>query len=175
MILLFTGDGKGKTTAALGQAMRVLGNGQSTLVIQFIKGPWISGEDKFIKKFKFSKSRFQIRKIGLGFVGILGDHLPLQEHKEAARKALDLFIKEKKSGKWHLIVLDEVNVAVALGLLSVRKVVAAIKNYPQNRLLILTGRQAPKELIALADVVTEMKEVKHPFRSGGKARFTVEF
>ncbi len=86
-------------------------------MIQFIKGPWISGEDEFAKQFGIPKEKFEIRKMGLGFVGILGDQLPIEKHKEAARKALDVFIREKESGVWHLIALDEVNVAVSLGLL----------------------------------------------------------
>ena len=118
MILLFTGNGKGKTTASLGQMVRVLGRGKSALMVQFIKGPWISGEDEFAAASNLPADRFAIRKMGLGFVGILGDKLPIEEHKAAARKALDVFVTEKNSGKWHLIVLDEINVALSLGLLA---------------------------------------------------------
>ena len=175
MILLFTGDGKGKTTASLGQMVRVLGRGKSALMIQFIKGPWISGEDEFAAKYHLSADRFAIRKMGLGFVGILGDKLPIEEHKAAARAALDMFIEEKNSGHWHLIALDEVNVALSLGLLATEDVLRAIKDYPDDRILILSGRGAPQELIDAADLATEMREVKHPFAEGKKARFTVEF
>ena len=175
MILLFTGNGKGKTTASLGQMIRVLGRKKSALMIQFIKGPWISGEDEFAKEYKIPGEHFAIRKMGLGFVGILGDSLPIEKHKEAAQKALEMFIEEKNSGKWHLIVLDEINVALSLGLLSVEDVVSAIKDYPDGRILILSGRNAPKELIDIADLATEMREIKHPFAQGEKARFTIEF
>ena len=175
MIILFTGDGKGKTTAALGQMMRVLGRDKSALMIQFIKGPWVSGEDEFATKFRIPADRFEIRKMGLGFVGILGDSLPIEKHREAAARALAAFIKEKNSGKWHLIVLDEINVALSLGLLAVADVLAAIKNYPDDRILILTGRGAPQELIDAADLATEMREIKHPFANGGAAKPTVEF
>ncbi len=175
MIIVFTGDGKGKTTASLGQMMRVMGRGKSALMIQFIKGPWISGEDVFRKLLGIPKKKFEIRKMGLGFVGILGDKLPIEKHKEAARNALNAFIEEKRSGTWHLIVLDEVNVAVSLGLLAVGEVLEAIKDFPENRILILSGRGAPQEFIDAADLATEMKEIKHPFAKGERAKFTVEF
>ena len=178
MILLFTGNGKGKTTASLGQMVRVAGRGKNALMIQFIKGPWISGEDEFGKTFfpdAAPGAKFEIRKMGLGFVGILGDKLPTEEHAAAARKALDIFIEERKSGKWHLIALDEVNVAISLGLITVREVIDAVKDYPEDRILILSGRGAPQELVDIADLATEMKETKHPFNEGVKAKFTVEF
>jgi cob(I)alamin adenosyltransferase len=175
MIVLFTGNGKGKTTAALGQAMRVLGRGKNALMIQFIKGPWLSGEDEFAKRFHIKPEDFQIKKMGLGFVGILGDKLPMEKHVEAAEEALRYFEKEAKSKKWHLIALDEINVAVSLGLLGVSRVLRAIKNFPEDKILILTGRNAPKELIEAADFTTEMKEIKHPFRQGKRTKFTIEF
>ena len=175
MIIVFTGNGKGKTTASLGQMVRVMGRGKAALMIQFIKGPWISGEDEFAKQFNISKERFEVRKMGLGFVGILGDKLPIEEHKAAARRALDVFIEERKSGKWHLMILDEVNVAVSLGLLGVAEVLEAIKDFPENRILIMSGRGAPQEFIDRADLATEMREIKHPFAKGERAKFTVEF
>jgi cob(I)alamin adenosyltransferase len=174
MILLFTGNGKGKTTAALGQMVRVLGRGKSALMIQFIKGPWRSGEDEFAERFRLPDSRFKIVKMGKGFVGILGDELPKEEHARAAKAALEFF-KEERKKDWHLIVLDEVNVAISLGLIGASEVLEAIKDYPEDRILILTGRGAPQELIDAADLVTEMKEIKHPFREGKRAKFTVEF
>lgn len=172
---MFTGNGKGKTTASLGQMVRVLGRGKTALMIQFIKGPWISGEDEFAEKLGVPKEKFEIRKMGLGFVGILGDKLPIEKHEEAARKALEMFVKEKESGKWHLVALDEVNVAVSLGLLTVGEVLAAVKEFPEDKILILSGRNAPREFIEVADLVTEMKEIKHPFQKGKRAKFTVEF
>lgn len=175
MILLFTGNGKGKTTASLGQMIRVLGRGKSALMIQFIKGPWTSGEDEFAAASNLPADQFAIRKMGLGFVGILGDKLPIEEHKVAARKALNMFVEEKNSGHWHLIVLDEINVALSLGLLALEDVVNAVKDYPDDRILILSGRGATQELIDIADLATEMREIKHPFAQGGKARPTVEF
>lgn len=182
MIILFTGNGKGKTTASLGQMVRVVGRGKSALMIQFIKGPWVSGEDAFSKAFNEERSalkdtepKFEIRKMGLGFVGILGDKLPIERHKEAARKALDTFVEEKNSGKWHMIALDEVNVAVSLGLITAQEVVDAVKGYPEDRILILSGRGAVRELIDIADLATEMREIKHPFSNGKTAKPGIEF
>jgi len=175
MIIVFTGNGKGKTTASLGQMLRVMGRGRRALMIQFIKGPWRSGEDEFAELYGLPKDKFEIRKVGLGFVGILGDKKPLVEHKTAAEKGLQMFKAEKNSGKWHLVVLDEINVAVSLGLLSVKEVLGTVSDYPEDKILILSGRGAPQEFIDRADLVTEMKEIKHPFASGEKAKISVEF
>lgn len=160
--------------------MRVLGRGKNALMIQFIKGPWRSGEDEFVKNFEHRTSdieqpQFKIVKMGLGFVGILGDKLPREEHEKAAEKALELFKKEAASGKWQLIVLDEINVAVSLKLLKPEQVVEVVKDYPKDKLLILSGRNAPKEFIELANLVTEMKEIKHPFNDGELAKLGIEF
>jgi cob(I)alamin adenosyltransferase len=175
MIIVFTGNGKGKTTASLGQMVRVAGRGKSALMIQFIKGPWVSGEDEFTETFDLLPSAFSIRKMGLGFVGILGDKLPIEDHKTAARKALDVFVAEKKSGAWHLIILDEINIAVSLGLLTAQEVLDAIRDFPEDRILILSGRNAPQEFIDRADLATEMREIKHPFAKGKVAIPFVEF
>ena len=175
MIIVFTGNGKGKTTASLGQMVRVTGRGKSALMIQFIKGPWTSGEDEFVKTLGLPPSVFEIRKMGLGFVGILGDKLPIEDHRAAAQKALRTFITEKESEKWHLIILDEINVAVSLGLLTVDEVLDAIRDFPEDCILILSGRGAPQEFIDRADLATEMKEIKHPFQEGKQGQVTIEF
>ncbi len=175
MIIVFTGNGKGKTTASLGQMVRVLGRGKAALMIQFIKGPWLAGEDAFGKMMGIPPEKFEVRKRGLGFVGILGDKLPIEKHREAARAALAEFVREKESGRWHLIALDEVNVAVSIGLLVAAEVLEAVKDYPEDRLLLMTGRGAPREFIDVADLATEMREIKHPFAEGKKAKSTVEF
>jgi cob(I)alamin adenosyltransferase len=175
MIIVFTGNGKGKTTAALGQMMRVLGRKKKALMIQFIKGPWISGEDRFAEKYNVPKEDLEIRKRGLGFVGILGDTRPKKEHAAAAAKALEEFKEELAKGEWHLMILDEVNNAVSLGIVSVAEVIEAIKDFPKEKILILTGRDAPKEFIELADLATEMKELKHPYNDFKLGKDTVEF
>jgi cob(I)alamin adenosyltransferase len=192
MLIVFTGNGKGKTTAALGQTMRVMGRGKKALVIQFIKGPWKSGEDTFVEKVHGAKKKmeilhegkeiiedfpelygFEIRKKGLGFVGILGDSLPLEEHQAAAKKALDMFQEELRN--FDFIVLDELNVALSLNLLKIEDVLRALDAVPDHQLVLMTGRGAPQELIDKADLVTEMKEIKHPFNDGRLAKIAVEF
>lgn len=175
MILLFTGNGKGKTTAALGQMMRALGRDKSALMIQFIKGPWRSGEDEFAARYGIPEAKMTIKKMGLGFVGILGDKIPRAKHIEAAKVALEYFKAERAKGVWHLIVLDEVNNAVDLGLITAQEVVEAIKDYPDEKILMLTGRGATAEMIDAADLVTEVREVKHPWNEGKWAKYTVEF
>ena len=152
-----------------------MGRGKRVLMVQFIKGPWKSGEDEFAKKFSMPEEKFQLHKMGLGFVGILGDALPREEHEKAARRALEFFKSERASGTWNTFILDEVNVAVSLGLLKIEEVLEAIKDFPEDHLLVLTGRSAPEELLRAADLVTEMKEVKHPFQEGKLAKWSVEF
>jgi cob(I)alamin adenosyltransferase len=192
MVIIFTGNGKGKTTASLGQAVRTVGRGENVLMIQFIKGPWASGEDyvDILKKSNSSNSSesspiFKSVKMGKGFVGILGDKLPKEEHAAAAREALEFFKSELKTknptfakasaSKWKLIILDEINVAVSLDLLKPSDVLDAVKDVPVEQFVIFTGRDAPKEFIDRADLVTEMKEIKHPFNDGTLAKAAMDF
>jgi cob(I)alamin adenosyltransferase len=187
MIFVFTGNGKGKTTAALGQAMRALGQDKRVLMIQFIKGPWKSGENYFADKFQIPNSEFRIIPAGKGFVKILGDKLLLSEHKKAGQKALKLARAAIQSKKWDLIILDEINVAVDLKLIRAGDVLKILKFVRSSsghsdefavsdRVdVILTGRNAPKSFIKAADLVTEMKEVKHPFRRGKLAKRGIDF
>lgn len=182
MLIVFTGHGKGKTTAALGQAVRSVGEGKKVLMVQFIKGPWKSGEDKAVKKME---PDLKIVKMGKGFVGILGDKLPRKEHKKAAEKALAFAEKEAKSGRWDMLILDEINNAVSLGLIPKKRVLDFLQPIHRSpkatgipaegqgttynlQAIILTGRDAPKEFIVKADLVTEMKDIKHPFHKGQK-------
>ena len=190
MILIFTGNGKGKTTAALGQAVRALGQGKKVCVIQFIKGPWKAGEDYFAGKFQIPSSKLQIIKTGKGFVKILGDKLPFKEHQKSAREGLKIAEQKIKSKKYDLIILDEINNAVDLKLVSAKdvlKILKPLKNSPgglfsnsqelENKPdVILTGRNAPKSFIKFANLVTEMKEIKHPFQKNKKsAQRGIEF
>ncbi len=177
MLIVFTGNGKGKTTAALGQAARMVGRGKKILMIQWIKGPWKSGEDfvDIVARDQKSGGRFKLVKMGLGFVGILGDKLPRAEHVAAARAALLTFQKELASNKWDAFVLDEINVALSLKLLGIKEVLAAVKKTPLDKFVICTGRGAPPALVRAADLVTEMREVKHPFNNGKLAKIALEF
>ena len=113
--------------------------------------------------------------MGLGFVGILGDKLPKATHTEAAQKALKYAKSEIKNGAWDLIILDEINVAVSLGLLIKKEVLDTVAGLPEEKFVIFTGRDAPQEFIDRADLVTEMKEIKHPFNNGKMAKIAMEF
>src|SRR3989338_8544755 len=176
MVIVITGNGKGKTTSALGQAFRSVGDGKRVLMLQFIKGPWKSGEDN---KDIWPKN-FELRKGGLGFVGILGDKLPREEHEKAAQKTLDEALSELKSGLpaggWEMLILDEINNALSLNLIKLEKVLVFCREANEKKIdVILTGRDAPKELIEIADIVSEVREVKHIYNEGQKARKGVEY
>src|SRR3989344_1830640 len=140
MILIFTGNGKGKTTAALGQALRSVGNGKKIKVIQFIKGPWKSGEEESAKKLA---PDFELVKGGIGFVGILGDKYSRSAHEEAARKTWELCKEADDSKKYDLVIMDEINVALDLKLIDAGEVKFFLKSAPKDIDLILTGRGAP--------------------------------
>jgi cob(I)alamin adenosyltransferase len=143
-------------------------------MIQFIKGPWKSGEDFVeIKDKAAGKGAFELRKMGLGFVGILGDKLPKEKHIAAARAALNYFAEELP--KRDVIILDEINVAVSLGLISENEVLNLVHNLAPEKIVVFTGRGAPQSFIEQADLVTEMKEVKHPFNKKELAKIAVDF
>lgn len=173
MLYIFTGDGKGKTTAALGSALRAVGEGKRVLMIQFIKGPWKSGEDFLAASLE---PHFKLLKMGKGFVGILGDTLPRAEHEMAACAALAFAQSEAESGRWDMLILDELNNALQLELIpkdAALKTIKAIRSKIEH--LIITGRDALPELMARADLVTDMRDVKHPYEHGVKAKRGLEY
>ncbi|MEK7181416.1 MAG: cob(I)yrinic acid a,c-diamide adenosyltransferase [Patescibacteria group bacterium] len=173
MFLVFTGNGKGKTTAALGQGLRSIGEGRRVLMVQFIKGPWKSGEDTSYKKLA---PYLKIVKKGKGFVGILGDKLPRSVHIKAAQDALKYAKKEVSTGKWQMLIMDEISNAIKLKLITLKDTLNLL-NFARSRVehIIFTGRDAPKKFIQLADLVTEMKEIKHPYMKGVKAKKGLEY
>lgn len=179
LVLINTGTGKGKTTAALGTAIRAWGDGQKVLILQFIKGSWKYGELKAIETLGKAEGRIEIRPMGDGFVfhnkKDPENEERLAEKKELARRAWDMVRKEVMSGAWNLIVLDEINYAIHFGMLETEEVAGLIRERPPRLNMILTGRYAPKELIDLADTVTEMTLVKHAFQKGIRARKGIEF
>lgn len=179
LVLINTGTGKGKTTAALGTAIRAWGDGQKVLILQFIKGAWRYGELKAIETLGKAEGRIEIRPMGDGFVfhnkKDPENEERLAEKKELARRAWDMVRKEVMSGAWDLIVLDEINYAIHFGMLETEEVAGLIRERPVRLNMILTGRYAPKELIDLADTVTEMTLVKHAFQKGIRARKGIEF
>ena len=195
LVIVHTGDGKGKTTAALGLAVRAFGAGLKVLILQFIKGARRSGELTALEILGV-----EVRQLGLGFITPEN----FVEQKKSARAALELARTEILSGAWDLIVLDEINYAVKFGLLDTAEILSLIKardavamsendtGFSHERLeriqqaetsrcrppqmhLVFTGRDAPLELIDAADLVTEMKLVKHPFKQGVKAQIGIEF
>ena len=155
LIIVHTGDGKGKTTAALGLAIRAFGAGLKVLILQFIKGRKHSGELTALEILGV-----EVRQLGLGFI----TKENFAEQKQSARTALDLARKEILSGAWDLIILDEINYAVKFGLLGAEEILELIKIRPSQLHLVFTGRDALPELVDKADLVTEMKLIKHPFQ-----------
>ncbi len=172
LILVYTGNGKGKTTAALGTTIRAIGYGWKTYILQFVKGSWHYGEMDGIKALE---PDVIMEQMGRGFYKILDDNLPEEEHKKAARAALKHARDVMNSGDYQLVILDELNNAVDLDLLQIEDVIALLKEKPGKLNVIITGRNAKPELIEIADLVTEMKEIKHPFQQGIKARKGIDY
>jgi cob(I)alamin adenosyltransferase len=171
LIIVNTGDGKGKTTSAFGVALRASGYDWKILIIQFIKGSWKYGEMESIKKFP----NIKFVRMGKGFVGIIDDKLPFEEHVKSAQEALEFAKEQIKSDKYDLIILDEINYAVQGKLIKIEDVIELLKLKPPGLHIILTGRNARPELIEMADMVTEMKEIKHPYQKGIKAQVGIDF
>lgn len=171
LVIVYTGEGKGKTTAALGLVLRAAGYKRKCLIIQFGK-KWFSGELEAAKKLK---PYVKFIQGGRGFVKILGDKLPFFEHKKAAEETLGILYKEVLSGNWDVVVADEIIGAVAGKLISLTKILQLIKHKPYRLDLVLTGRFAPQKLIDKADLATEMREIKHPFKKGILAKRGIDF
>lgn len=172
LVIVYTGNGKGKTTAALGMALRAAGHRKKTLMVQFIKNFQNYGELKFVKKYDCG---IEIKSMGKGYVQIKGDKFPLEEHVKAAKRALQFARDEILSKKYDIVILDEINIALDKELLTVEEVAKLIQQKPPNLHLVLTGRNAPKKLIQLADLVSEVKEIKHPYKKGILAQKGIEY
>lgn len=171
LLIIHTGAGKGKTTAALGTAMRAAGNGMRVLVLQFLKGSWHYGELDAAERFG---SDLVIRQMGRGFVKVGGAETD-PEDLRMVQEAWDEAVREMQSGEWDLIVLDEINYAIGYDMLDAQGVADALKERPQMLHVILTGRTAHPLLVELADTVTEMREVKHAYTRGILAQRGIEF
>jgi len=172
LTIVYTGKGKGKTTAALGIALRATGYDKKICMIQFIKGSWHYGEMNSSKRLE---PEFEMVAVGKGFVGIIDDKSPIEEHKKIANEAIKISNKKIQSGNYDIIILDEVNYAINLDLVKLEDVLNLIKSKPASLDLVLTGNHAKEEIIELADLVTEMKEIKHPFQQGKKAKKGIDF
>ncbi|MBI4837694.1 MAG: cob(I)yrinic acid a,c-diamide adenosyltransferase [Nitrospirae bacterium] len=171
LIHVYTGEGQGKTTAAIGLAVRAAGRGKKVLILQFLKGRGTdSGEIIAAKKFKIKVVRFK------GQVSpIFNPQIKPAELKKAVKKAIAFTIKEIKSKSYDMIILDEFNNLLSGRLADMNDVRALIKEKPAGLELVFTGRKAPEGLIKIADYVTEMRMVKHPFYNGITARRGIEF
>ena len=170
LIIVHTGTGKGKTTAALGMVMRSLGHGYNVAIIQFIKGAWEPAEKAVLGRFS---DQLVFHAMGEGFTWDTQDRdRDIEKANEAWQKALEYI----SAGEHRLVLLDEVNVALKLGYLSPEQILSGLEKKPEDTHVILTGRGAPDSLTERADLVTEMKMVKHPFREQGvKAQPGIEF
>jgi cob(I)alamin adenosyltransferase len=170
LVIVNTGDGKGKTTAALGAAMRAAGHGRRVLVLQFIKGPWKSGEHESAARLT---PEIEIRRVGAGFID--PGKGPGEDDLAAASDGLEQARQALQSGTYGLVVLDEVFGAVDCGLFSVAEVLELLRSRRPAVDVILTGRNAPGGVVEIADTVTEFTEVKHPYKGGIKAREGIEY
>jgi cob(I)alamin adenosyltransferase len=171
LIIVNTGPGKGKTTAAMGTALRAVGNGMRVLMLQFLKGSWHYGELDAVEAFG---DKFVMKQMGRGFVKVGGaetDPEDVRMVEEAWREAEAAIL----SGQWDLVVLDEINYAISYGMLDPAKVVETLTRRPELVHVILTGRNAHPTIVEIADTVTEMREVKHAYQKGVLAQRGIEY
>jgi len=172
LVIVYTGGGKGKTSAALGLVLRAVGYNHNVCMLQIVKGTWHYGELDSAKRLA---PEFELITAGKGFVGILDDKSPREDHEKAARDTLEISKEKIMSGNFDVVILDEINYALQLKLLNLDDVIDLIKSKPPELDLVLTGNHAEEKVIELADLVTEMKEIKHPFKSGIKAKKGIDF
>jgi cob(I)alamin adenosyltransferase len=169
LVQVYTGNGKGKTSAALGLALRAIGRGLKVYVVQFIKGGFDYGELHVVDRLP----NLTLKAFGRG--KFIMSKPPEKEDVRLAEEALKLAKEIIESREHDIVILDEINVALHLKLIELQDVVDIIKKKPKNVEIVLTGRNAPEEIIELADLVTELKEIKHPFSKGYEARKGIEY
>ena len=161
LIVVITGYGKGKTTTALGIVVRACGHNMRTSIIQFMKGDIYAGEWDGIKKMDCT---VELISTGKGFCGIQGNPYPFEEHRENAQNAIKLTRQKMESGRWNILILDEINNALHLGLVDLEQVLKIIHEKPTDMHLVLTGRDAHPQVVELADTVSDILEVKHAYQ-----------
>ncbi len=169
LIIVHTGKGKGKSTAAMGLAIRAVGNGMRVGIVQFVKGVWKTGERDVLAKFP---DLVTIKAMGEGFTWETQDRRRDVKAAQTAWAAAKAMIADES---YKMVILDELNIVLRYGYLPVADVIAALRAKPEMLHVVVTGRNAKEELIEIADLVTEMAMVKHPFRSGVKAQRGIEF
>ena len=169
LLIVYTGDGKGKTTAALGTALRAVGQGFKVLMVQFLKGAWRSGE---LAGARLLGDSFEIRPMGRGFVNprrpTAADLRRVAQAWEAARQAM-------AADLYDLLILDEINYAVDFGMIPIERILEDLARRPRRLHALCTGRSAHAKLLEAADLVSEMREVKHPFRKGVRAARGIDY
>ena len=170
LVLVYTGDGKGKTTAALGQALRSVGHGNRVLVIQFMKGKKYG---EVLAAEKYLAGGLTMVQCGLDSFVMKNDPAPVDI--ELARKGLALAKKAVASGDYQMVILDEINVALDFKLVELNEVIEIIRTKPASLDLVLTGRYAPAEVMELADMVSDIREIKHHYAQGIKERAGIEY
>jgi cob(I)alamin adenosyltransferase len=163
LVVVITGYGKGKTTTALGIAVRACGHDMKVCMIQFMKGDIYAGEWDGIKKMGCD---VELISTGKGFCGIQGNPYPFKEHRQNAQDAIRLVHEKMRSGRFDILILDEINNALHLHLVDLEQVLEIIRQKPPLLHLVLTGRDAHPQVIELADTVSEIKEIKHAYRKG---------
>jgi len=171
LIMVNTGPGKGKTTAAMGTALRAVGQGLRVLMLQFLKGSWHYGELDAVKAFG---DQFVMKQMGRGFVKV-GNAEPDPEDLRMVQEAWAEAERAISGGEWDLVVLDEINYAISYGMLDPEPVAEALRRKPARVHVILTGRNAHPTIIDLADTVTEMRQVKHAYEKGVEAQRGIEY
>lgn len=172
MLIVYTGNGKGKTTASLGVVFRSLGYGWKVCFVQFIKGTWKTGEQESVK---LVADKIELVRGGKGFYKILDDKFTEEDHQKSAAETWVLAQEKILSGQYQLVVLDEINVAMDLKLLDAARVIDFLKTAKEKCHIIASGRGASEKLIEIADLVTEMKEIKHPFQKGSPPVAGIDF
>ena len=169
LLIVFTGNGKGKTTAALGMALRAAGHGLKVLILQFIKGSRSYGELEALARF----AEITLEPLGSGFTW---EKETLEEDVRLAGAGWERATAAMKESSYDMIILDELNYVLSYGLLPLELVLEAVRKRPANLHVVITGRGAPEELVGMADLVTEMRQIKHPYHGQGvKAQPGIEF
>ena len=169
LIIVHTGNGKGKSTAAFGTALRAIGRGYKVAIVQFIKGKWKTGEGEFFKKFS---DQCLMLSLGEGFTWVTQN---FEEDVKSAQKAWAKCREILHDKHYQLVIFDEINYVMKYNFLDVKDVIAELEKKPASKHVILTGHGAPQALIDMADLVTEMKCIKHPYQQGIKAQAGIEY
>jgi cob(I)alamin adenosyltransferase len=171
LLIVYTGNGKGKTSAAMGTAFRAIGQGFKVLMIQFIKGSWHYGE---LDAAEMLGGAFEIRVMGRGFVKV-GAEKPDPEDVRLVEEAWKTAVGAMQSGKYDMLILDEINYAIHYGMLSIDTVLAGLAARPEQLHVICTGRNAHARILEAANLVSEIKEIKHPYQKGILAQRGIEY